>query len=90
METIVIVYAIKSRAQVTIENTYHGEKDIWAIRAIGSRCLNKEAKQWEHEPIPSDRTEEFFKKCRFSLDEANLMFDTDEVKKLIAAEPELA
>ena len=46
---------------------YDGEK--WAVRR-NSSCLNKEG-EWEYEPIPSSRDDEFYARCRFdSLDEA--------------------
>ncbi len=36
----------------------------WAIRQAGF-CLNRKG-DWEYEPIPSSRTEAFFKRCRFN------------------------
>lgn len=46
---------------------YSGEK--WAVRYFGL-CLNKES-QWEFEPLPSSRTDAFYKDFRFdSLQEA--------------------
>ena len=39
----------------------------WAIRQIGA-CFNKRGK-WEYEPIPSSRTEAFFKRCRWDTAE---------------------
>ena len=46
---------------------YDGEK--WAVRRLSS-CLNKEG-EWEYEPIPSSRDDDFYARCRFdSLDEA--------------------
>lgn len=42
---------------------------LWAIRS-GGFCLNKQG-NWEFEPIPSSRTNKFYKDCRFnSMDEA--------------------
>jgi hypothetical protein len=43
-------------------------EDTWAVRTR-SWCLNRDG-EWEHEPIPSSRTAEFFARCRFSLGEA--------------------
>lgn len=37
--------------------------DRFAVRHA-SCCLNKKGK-WEYEPIPSSRTKNFFKRCRF-------------------------
>lgn len=47
-----------------------GEKPVlWAIRENGF-CLNKDG-EWEYEPQPSSRDDEFFDRCRFAtLDEA--------------------
>lgn len=46
---------------------YDGEK--WAVRR-NSSCLAKDG-EWEYEPIPSSRDDEFYARCRFdSLDEA--------------------
>ena len=43
--------------------------DKYAIRR-GRSCLNKLG-EWEYEPFPSNRTEEFFERCRYSsLEEA--------------------
>jgi len=44
----------------------------WAIREKGM-CLNK-AGEWEVEPIPSSRDEEFFTRCRFKDAEEALAF----------------
>ena len=37
---------------------------LWAIRE-GGLCLARDG-NWEYEPIPSDRDEAFFARCRFS------------------------
>ncbi len=42
--------------------------DTWAVVETGM-CLNRDG-DWEYEPLPSRRDEEFFTRCRFSLDEA--------------------
>lgn len=40
----------------------------WSISGT-AYCLNRKG-QWEHEPIPSDRDEAFYSRCRYaSLDE---------------------
>lgn len=44
----------------------------WAIRHFDS-CLTKKG-TWIYEPLPSARTESFFKKTRFDFDEAMDMF----------------
>ena len=46
---------------------YAGEK--WAVRLYGN-CLNHDA-EWEWEPMPSSRDDEFYARCRFdTLDKA--------------------
>jgi hypothetical protein len=40
---------------------YDGEK--WAVRRSGC-CLSKSG-EWDYEPIPSSRTDSFYKKYRF-------------------------
>lgn len=44
---------------------------IWAISDSSEKgnCLNRNLK-WEFEPMPSNRTDEWRKRCRFSLEEA--------------------
>jgi len=42
--------------------------DLWAI-TDGSAVLNCND-EWEYEPLPSSRTDEFLKRCRFSKSEA--------------------
>lgn len=52
---------------------YKGEK--WAVRR-GGLCLNKD-KEWEYEPLPSSRDEEFYSRCRFdSLESAKRFFES--------------
>lgn len=46
--------------------------DLWAIREKGC-CLNKQG-EWEIEPIPSSRTNAFYKRCRWNSAEAALKF----------------
>lgn len=42
--------------------------DRWAVTNIG-RCLNTNG-EWDHEPSPSNRDDEFLRTHRFSLNEA--------------------
>lgn len=44
---------------------YDGEK--WAVR-MGGNCLNKEG-EWEWEPSPSNREDDFYSRCRFESKE---------------------
>lgn len=42
----------------------------FAIRSAGRSCLNKLG-EWEYEPFPSNRTDDFLERCRYdSLEEA--------------------
>lgn len=60
----------------------------WTVRRHGY-CLNREA-EWEYEPMPSSRDDEFFGRCRFdSLEEAVEMWNKCREKDLIpGAEPD--
>lgn len=40
---------------------YRGEK--WAVRRL-SQCLARDG-EWEYEPMPSSRDDEFYARCRF-------------------------
>ena len=46
----------------------HYEKDQWAIVRLG-QCLNRD-NEWEWEPQPSSRDDDFYARCRFNRDEA--------------------
>jgi hypothetical protein len=41
---------------------YKGER--WAVRQ-GGNCLNNEG-EWEYEPMPSSRDDDFYARCRFN------------------------
>lgn len=41
----------------------------WAVTHLGSACLNING-NWEYEPIPSSRGNEFISRTRFTLEEA--------------------
>lgn len=44
-----------------IEDCGHGK---WAVRS-GGQCFNKQG-EWEYEPLPSSRDDEFLERCRFN------------------------
>jgi hypothetical protein len=47
----------------------------WAVKDVGS-VLNKED-EWEYEPSPSNRDDDFIKRCRYdSAEEALVAFET--------------
>lgn len=42
--------------------------DLWAIRSLGGDCYGRDG--WEMEPSGSDRDDDFFQRCRWTLAEA--------------------
>jgi hypothetical protein len=51
---------------IRVENAGH---DRWAVRRGGRRCLNATG-TWDHEPIPSERDDDWLSAHRFDLDTA--------------------
>jgi hypothetical protein len=47
----------------------HTEDDSWALKD-GHDCYNKRTRRWQYEMRPSERSEEFLRDCRMTLDEA--------------------
>lgn len=47
---------------------YNPTADVWAIRKRGW-VLNR-AQEWELEPLPSSRDDDFMVRCRFTLEDA--------------------
>jgi hypothetical protein len=45
--------------------------------------MNKKG-EFEYEPMPSSRTEAFFKRCRFTLDEAKKILESDKAKGAVS------
>ena len=41
---------------------------LWAVVDTG-QCLNRDG-EWEYEPLPSNRDDDFMARCRFPLNEA--------------------
>jgi len=71
----------KEFIHVTLDRVYQlpGIPDKWAIRDSGC-CLNKDG-EWEYEPIPSSRDDDFMRRCRFStMDEALSIYILKDVK----------
>jgi hypothetical protein len=69
---VVDAYALENGAmvQTTIQRARQiGGGDLWKV-IRGSECLNH-AGEWEYEPLPSSRDEEYLARCRFATaDEA--------------------
>lgn len=60
---------------------YEGER--YTVRRLG-RCLNKKGR-WEWEPIPSSRTDDFYKRCRFpSFEEAVAAYEKSTAGNAVA------
>lgn len=56
--------------EVTVERAQGFDGERWAVRQMG-RCLNVLTEAWEHEPIPSSRTDQWLAMHRFdSYDQA--------------------
>lgn len=67
-----LVTQFKVSPDVTIE--HRGQRDnpdadLWAILSC-TQCYNSRTKEWEFEPSPSNRTKNFVKYTRYSLDKA--------------------
>ncbi|WP_217925125.1 hypothetical protein [Miltoncostaea oceani] len=45
------------------------DRDRWAIVRSGGFCMNRSG-QWEYEPLPSSRSDDFIARTRFTLTEA--------------------
>lgn len=64
---VVAAYALPDN--VTIDRCIQADRTVrWAIRKSGS-CLNTDG-DWEVEPMPSNRTADFFARCRYATPEA--------------------
>ena len=53
--------------RVDLVRTHHGEdgrENVWAVRNHGC-CLNKKYNEFEYEPSPSNRDDDFIENCRF-------------------------
>jgi len=59
-------FADKYMWTITVEATGNG---LWAVRKSIKQCLNH-GDEWQYEPIPSSRDDEFLLNCRFDEDEA--------------------
>ncbi len=55
--------------------------DRWAIIRGGVECYNRTGDRWEHEPSPSNRSDEFKARTRYPLAEAVGIVDSREFKK---------
>ena len=49
---------------IELTNPRSDNAPTYAVRNMG-KCLNKRG-AWEHEPLPSSRTDEFLERCRWS------------------------
>jgi hypothetical protein len=56
------VYSLED-SEIKVEDRGAG---AWAVTNGGHSCLNTDL-EWEYEPLPSSRTQEFFERCRYGL-----------------------
>jgi len=56
------------RARVVMERRGHINEDVWAVSDFGA-CLNTDL-EFECEPMPSSRSDEFLARARFTLEDA--------------------
>lgn len=49
---------------------WRGPGDRWAVTNGFNSCYNRRSRRFDHEPLPSSRTDAFFRTHRFTLDEA--------------------
>jgi hypothetical protein len=66
-------------SDVTLERVRGIDCIRWAIRR-GKTCFNKSG-DWEYEPLPSSRTEEFFARCRWDTPEEALACWTEKANR---------
>lgn len=68
------VYELPDEANLESVKQINGH-DLWAIRK-NNNCLNKNG-EWEYEPMPSSRTDDFMERCRYkSIEEAYSTWDS--------------
>ena len=64
---------IKTRPDITVAIELRDpETDSWAVKTLGGFCINEKL-LGEYEPLPSNRTDKWLKKFRFSKEEAQLI-----------------
>lgn len=66
MEFKAVKYLVSLEDEIYLE-CRDEKKDKWAITHKG-RVWNYAKNDWEWEPMPSSRTDKFFKECRSDLD----------------------
>lgn len=66
------VYILNKEPIITLDRVGSRTGDRWAIRSHGE-CLNNEG-EWEYEPLPSNRDDEFYARCRWLTPEDALAF----------------
>ena len=55
---------VKGTPDITLDRVAYPEGYRWAIRRGSGVCMNKSGK-WELEPLPSERDNAFFARCRW-------------------------
>jgi hypothetical protein len=67
---------------ISIERCEGRQGITWAARRLG-QCLNRQG-EWEYEPQPSSRDEEFLARCRFETKEQALGMAWPHVERMRA------
>jgi hypothetical protein len=74
---------IESRGPEQLPDGSDG-RERFAVMYGSHQCLDKEKNEWDYEPLPSSRDDDFFRRCRFySIEEALEAFE-----KFVVAEKE--
>jgi hypothetical protein len=80
-------FADKHDWTITVEDG--GSEYGWAVRKSARRCLNRDG-EWEHEHIPSERSDEWLAEHRFpeaeAIERAKAAVDEIRVKGMTIAE----
>lgn len=71
---VVASYAIEDPAthiQITVQRAIQVDgPDLWKVKRGDAHCLNRDG-EWEYEPLPSSRDDDFLARCRYATaDEA--------------------
>jgi len=75
---------IQARIDITLDRVVDAETGIsrWAIR-MGQSCLNKRG-EWQHETMLSNRTDSFYRQCRWDeAEEAHAFWNELQIEKQI-------
>lgn len=69
LQLIPIEYEVRQDGRKLELSIVQRSEGRWAIRSDKGFVMNRDY-EWEYEPFSSERTEDFLKRCRYTLDEA--------------------